>query len=291
LFTGAGYIQQFGILSVLKPRPAIAVITASIGEYERRTKCHTRQTFSADYYCFTDSHDLENPGNLTLDYTPYDLMNISQIDNGAYRNSRVRNTHTYMISRFYKAQFHRIPRLRQYHMILWVDMTVRIAAPDFLEKLWSIFQTNPTRQMILISHWPQNLCTIRKEVEAAVSDYRWLSTSMMFQSQPFQDVRGQYEFYLRNGYNERYWAEEDLSYRGNSCFGLWQCNVIAYRMTDPIIPRFLDWWYFEQLNQTTEDQVSFPYVAQKLNIRPYTLPDNTYDPDRSKAIEHISHGQ
>jgi hypothetical protein len=279
------------MFSVWGRHAAIAVITTSIGKYEKRTKCHTQQTVPVDYYCFTDNPDLENPGNLILDYTSYYHMNMSKIDTGQYWNSRVRNSHTYMIHKFYKMQFHLIPRLRPYKMIFWLDMTIRIAKSDLLERLWSIFQTNPTRQMIIISHWPKRLCTVRMEVEAALRDFRWTQTYMMKQNQPFQDVQRQYEFYLRNGYNEQYWSEEDLSYRKNSCVGLWQCNVIAYRMTDPIIPRFLDWWYFEQLNQTTEDQISFPYVAQKLKLRPYTLPDNSYDPDLSGALARIRHGR
>jgi hypothetical protein len=110
----------------------------------------------------------------------------------------------------------------------------------------------------------------------------------MGQWQPFQDVRGQYEFYLRNGYAEDFWGKDNLTYRNNACIGLWQCNFIAYRMSHSVIPRFLDWWYLEQLNQTTQDQISFPYVAQKLKLYPYTCPDSTYDPDQS--LQRVAHG-
>jgi hypothetical protein len=276
------------VLVVLRHHPKIAVITTAIGKYEKRTKNNIRQTLQADYYCFTDSQELQNPGNWTLDYTAYHLMNFTNIDNGNYRNSRCRNTHTYMVHKFYKMQFHHIPRLHSYDMILWMDMTFAIRKADVLERLWSIFEINPKRQMILRSHHVNRHCTVQREVQVSVGDHRWRQTFMMNQWQPFQDVRSQYDFYLRNGYNEEFWTKDNLSYRQNACIGLWQCNFIAYRMADPLIPQFLDGWYFEQLNQTTQDQISFPYVAQKLKIYPYTLPDNNYDPGSS--LKHVRHG-
>jgi hypothetical protein len=268
--------------------PKIAIITAAIGKYEKRTKGHVQQTIYADYYCFTDNHELQNSGNWTLDHTPYHIMNLSQIDNGGYRNSRGRNTHPYMVHKFYKMQFHHIPRLYPYDMIVWTDMTMTITKPDLLERLWSIFQVNSKKQIILRSHIASRRCTIQTEMRVSVVDSRWRQTFMMNQRQPFQDVRGQYDFYLRNGYTEEFWKRDNLSYRRNACIGLWMCGFIAFRMADPIIPRLLDWWYFEQLNQTTQDQISFPYVAQKLGVYPYTLPDNNYDVGH--AIRRVRHG-
>ena len=33
-------------------------------------------------------------------------------------------------------------------------------------------------------------------------------------------------------------------------------------------------WYMQTLKYTTQDQISFPYVCQKMNIIPYTLPND-----------------
>jgi hypothetical protein len=125
-------------------------------------------------------------------------------------------------------------------------------------------------------------------MQVSIGDRRWRQTFMMNQWQPFQDVRSQYEFYLRKGYTEEFWTKDNLSYRHNACIGLWMCGFVVYRMTDPLVPRFLDWWYFEQLNQTTQDQISFPYVAQKLKLYPYTLPDNEYD--LATSLRLVGHG-
>jgi hypothetical protein len=126
-------------------------------------------------------------------------------------------------------------------------------------------------------------------MEVSARDRRWARTFLRGHRQPFQDVRRQYEFYLRNGYTEDFWRRDNLSYRNNECIGLWHCGFSAWRMSDPKIRRFLDWWYFEQLTQTTQDQISFPYVAQKLNIYPYSCPDKTFNLDAS--LRQSRHGE
>jgi hypothetical protein len=117
----------------------IAVITTAIGKSEKSTKVNVPQTLPAHYYCFTDNSELRNAGNWTMDYTPYHLSNLSKIDTGNYRNSRIRNSHTYMLHKFYKMQFHLIPRLQRYEMIVWMDITMALIKSDMLENLWMIF--------------------------------------------------------------------------------------------------------------------------------------------------------
>jgi hypothetical protein len=114
--------------------PKIAVITAAIGKYEKRTKRHVQQKISVDYYWFTDNQELQNPGNWTLGYTAHHLMNISKIGHGSYRDSRGRNTHLYMVHKFHKMQFHHIPRLCSADVILWTDMTIGIIKEDLLKR-------------------------------------------------------------------------------------------------------------------------------------------------------------
>jgi hypothetical protein len=219
----------------------IAVITAAIGNYEKRTKIMIRQTVPVDYYCFTDSHSLENPGNWTMDFRPYHLLGLSRLDTGNFRNSFVRNHHPYMVYKFYKTQFYHFPCMRGYKMIVWTDMTWQFVNPHLIEDLWTIFLVNPAKQIISLSHHSWRRCTIRLEMEVSVRDHRWCTTSLFGQPQPFQDVRGQYEYSLQKGYTENYWKNENLLYRHNQCIGLWQTNFIAYLMSNLIVPRFLDW--------------------------------------------------
>jgi hypothetical protein len=155
-------------------------------------------------------------------------------------------------------------------------MTWQFASSHVIEDLWMIFRLNPTKQISLLSHHSWRRCAIRSEMEASVHDRRWRTTTLFGQTQPFQDVKGQYEYYLQNGYAETYWKQENLSYRGNQCIGLWQTGFVAYLMTDSIVRLFLDRWYIEMLNWSTQCQISFPYVAQQFHIYPYTLPSRRF---------------
>jgi hypothetical protein len=155
-------------------------------------------------------------------------------------------------------------------------MTWQFVNSHVIEDLWTVFAMNPTKQIISLSHHSWRRCTIRSEMEVSIRDYRWRTTSLFGHPQPFQDVRGQYESYLQNGYTENYWKKENLSYRDNHCIGLWQTNFIAYLMSEAIVPLFLDHWYIEMLNWSTQCQISFPYVAQQLKIYPYALPSRAF---------------
>jgi hypothetical protein len=230
------------------------------------------QTVPADYFCFTDNHKLKNLGNWMLDFTPYEKLGLSAVDTGNFRNSVGKNSHPYMRYKFIKTQFYHFPCLRGYEMIVWVDMTLRFLKPDMLERFWRIFQENPTKHIIVMDHRTPKTRSIKTEMEISEVEGRWSTTTLLGRYQPFQDVRGQYEYYIRDGYTEDYWKHEDLAYRNNQSLGLWQTNLMAFRMSDPLVPRFLDRWYLEILNWTTQCQVSFPYVVQKLRFYPYTLP-------------------
>jgi hypothetical protein len=255
-------------------RPRIAVISALIGKSERTAKAHSRQTLDADYYVFTDNPELRNNGQWIFDHSKYHLEIPSPIDNITFVNSLSRNHHPYMIYKYYKMQFHRIPRLLPYEVILWIDLDKTFSDSDCLERLTEIFRLYPSKNVIARSHSVSRRCSVAEEVRVSVIDRRWSRTLLHGERQPFQDVRRQYQHYLTEGFRENYWQREDLTYRNNKCIGLWQTNFLAYRM-GAAVHRFLDAWYFETLKWTTQCQVSAAYVFQKLREAPYTLPDAT----------------
>ena len=57
-------------------------------------------------------------------------------------------------------------------------------------------------------------------------------------------------------------------------FGLWITCFVAFLNNDIKVTEFLEMWYLQTLVHTTQDQISFPYVCQKTNLIPYTLPDD-----------------
>jgi hypothetical protein len=81
----------------------------------------------------------------------------------------------------------------------------------------------------------------------------------------------QYIEYLIDGYKDSFFKE---MYPERENFGVWLTCFIAFLNNDENIINFLDEWYLQTLKLTTQDQIGFPYVCKKLNMIPYTLPDN-----------------
>jgi hypothetical protein len=89
--------------------------------------------------------------------------------------------------------------------------------------------------------------------------------------QPFQDVYNQYQQYLQDGFDENFFRKYQPT-RPN--FGIWLTCFVAFNMNHSQTIDFLNLWYLQTLKYTTQDQLGFPYCCQKLNMIPYTLPDN-----------------
>lgn len=106
-----------------------------------------------------------------------------------------------------------------------------------------------------------------REVRASNFD-RYTSLFWFGQNQPYQDVFAQYNKYINDNYSDAYWKRIMPESKEN---GLWVTCFVAFNMQNMNTTKFLDNWYFETLTKTTQDQISFPYVLQKMNILPSTL--------------------
>lgn len=57
---------------------------------------------------------------------------------------------------------------------------------------------------------------------------------------------------------------------------------------------FLDYWYVQTLQHTTQDQIGFPFAIQMNGMNPYTVPEEDVNGDTSNKtsfyIKH-SHGK
>lgn len=109
------------------------------------------------------------------------------------------------------------------------------------------------------------------EVMSSVVLHRYSSTFWNRQKQPVQDVVAQYNSYIGDGYNNVYWRYQT---RYSNNYGVGITCFVAFDNKNFEITRFLDLWYQQTLQYTTQDQVSFPYVCWKLKAHPYTLPND-----------------
>lgn len=246
----------------------VAYITAIYGSYERSAKRHRLQDVpsdvTVDWICFTDRHDLESHG-WDVDTTPYHTLYRKDQEDGV--NSR--NTHTFMVAKFYKQQWHRIPRMQQYDIVIWLDGTIEITAPDIIERL-------PEAD---ISSWEHEFhATLAHECRASHFE-RYTSTHWFGQDQPYQDVDRQLRAYEDDGFPIH---QEGLVFC--TCF-----VVFDRRRHRDLVHTFLDMWYRQTIHHTTQDQLSFPYCLWKLKDISYARFRGTPHSRTGWFIKHGHH--
>lgn len=261
----------------------ICFITAIYGNYETSCKKFIKQTVDTDFICFTDNINIISNG-WTIDTTPYHLLNKSNIDNDNYTNSLCNNKHTFNIAKYYKQSFKNIPILSKYDVVVWLDGTINI----IYNKTSEYVLNNIYKEKIIGWHHENRNGILSEEVKASHFE-RYTSTYWYNQSQPYQDVDKQYIEYVKDGYTDEYFKKQNSHTKH---FGVWITCFVAFNMTDPDVKTFLDLWYLQTLKYTTQDQIGFPYVCQKMNLLPCTLPNTeiTGNNPHTNTMLYIKHG-
>ena len=218
-----------------------------------------------------------------IDNTPYYLLNKSKLDDNSYVNSIIKNGHTFNIAKYYKQSFQQIDRLKNYDVIVWLDGTVEITYPKTSEYILNHIY----KQKIIGWHHEGRNGILSDEVILSHYD-RYTSTYWYGQNQPYQDIDKQYNDYLEDGYNDSYFKNINSH---TPHLGVWCTCFIAFLNKDTEVKKFLDLWYLQTLKYTTQDQIGFPYVCQKTNLIPFTLPNNeiTGDYPHQNTMFYIKH--
>ena len=253
------------LFSTINPPSKICFITAIYGNYELSCKPFAPQTENTDFICFTDNPNIARNG-WKIDTYPYHIHCKNELDDGAVVNSIKNNKHTFNIAKYYKQSFRLIPALKRYDVVVWIDGSIEITCDKTSEYILNRIYD----KKIIGWHHERRGGILKNEVDASSEFYRYISTFWNGQSQPIQNVDFQYQRYLEDGYSESFFRELRPE---NPHFGVWLTCFVAFLMTDPEVVKFLDLWYSQTLKYTTQDQVGFPYVCQKTNLIPYTLPD------------------
>jgi hypothetical protein len=250
----------------LDPYARVAFITSIYGGYESTVKPFARQTIPADFFCFTDFSESMPSNGWIIDRTPYHQTIPLPYDSPNNVNSFTLNSHPFNICKFYKTAFHLIPRLQKYDLVVWLDGTVVITNSTVAETLLRLAESGEA-SLSAIEHWRGG--SLFKEADA--SNYsKYNSEFFAGYQQPIQDVMGQYNDYLELGYDENLWKRIQPT---RPQYGLWITCFIGFSMKDPRVPRFLSMWHEHILKYSTQDQVSFSFVAQFTGLYPYSFPD------------------
>ena len=263
---------------------SICFITAIYGNYEKSCKKFVSQTIDTDFICFTDNKDIISNGWI-IDTTPYHLINKSKIDDNTFLNSICNNKHTFNLAKYYKQSFLDIPILAKYDVIVWLDGTIEI----IYNKTSEYILNNIYKTKIIGWHHEYRNGLLSSEVKASGYGDRYCSTNYNGQIQPYQDVDKQYKCYLDDGYNDLFFKNINSH---TPHMGVWVTCFVAFLQKDTDVKNFLDLWYLQTLKYTTQDQIGFPYVCQKTNIIPFTLPNNEINGDapHSNTMFYIKHG-
>lgn len=242
----------------------ICFITAIYGNYETSCKPFFIQSVPTDFICFTDNPDIVTNG-WTIDTTPYHLDNPSPLDDGTWHNSLTNNMHTFNVAKYYKQAWKNIPRLAEYDCVVWIDGTIFICHAYTS----AYILRNIEKHGIIAWNYTANKGCLVNEVKGSLFP-RYTSDFWNGQSQPIQDVVSQYNAYVADGYDEKVWKTLD-NYFPN--IGVWITCFVAFYNKDDRVTEFLNMWYMQILKYTTQDQISFPYVCQKIGLVPFTLPN------------------
>jgi hypothetical protein len=278
----------------------VAFITAILGNYETSCKKPVEQTIDCDFICFTDNKNIVTNG-WEIDLNPYYETHKSPLDTGYYLNSIKKpgaylslwnNEHTFNLAKYYKTQWHLIPRLKDYETIIWCDGTIEILASNAAEYLSQICSKYE------IACWHHEMRGGLLFHEAYASEHpKYYARKYLDQLQPYQNIIGQYLEYVREGYDETFFKEkfDRVEGRGRGDhFGVWATGCVSFSNTSERVKTFLDLWYSDILKYSTQDQVSFPKIAQTTGLVPYTFPDTVFTGLEAHTVNKLfkvhSHG-
>lgn len=253
-------------MTFTKRMAKICYITAIYGSYEATCKPFSVQTVESEFVCFTDNPDIQSNG-WTIDCIPYHYMFKPEFERKSHNNSLYNNTHTFNIAKFYKQNFKAIPRLSKYDVIVWLDGTIQLTHSQISSYILSRIYTHK----IIGWHHEYRHGNLEKEVIGSF-DKRYSSTFWHNQVQPVQNVKLQYDTYIKDGYDETFFKK--CPEKNSDFFGVWITCFVAFLNNDQHVEEFLKMWYLQTLHYTTQDQVGFSYTVQNTKLLPFTLPNH-----------------
>uniref|UniRef100_A0A6C0JJ09 Uncharacterized protein n=1 Tax=viral metagenome TaxID=1070528 RepID=A0A6C0JJ09_9ZZZZ len=124
------------------------------------------------------------------------------------------------IAKYYKTSFQRIPRLKKYDVIVWVDGTIELIN----EKISEYIMENIYNHKIIAWHHDHRNGILKNEVDASHFE-RYTNTYWYNQNQPYQDVDKQYSFYINDGYSDLYYKNLNSH---TQHMGVWITCFVAF---------------------------------------------------------------
>lgn len=143
-----------------------------------------------------------------------------------------------MHAKYYKIQHHKIEELKGYNYVIWLDSSMVITNVNFVDDILKLLEQLPN--MVSFSH------SRRKNTK---EEFTVLKKMKKFNGLNFDH---QQNTYIKEGF------KDDI--------GLFENGFFIRKIDEKMNKLFDDWWN-EIKTHTYRDQVSFPYVLWKNNIK------------------------
>ena len=187
---------------------------------------------------------------------------------------------------------HRLPELRPFQYVIWLDGTVQLSQPLSFPLFRPVLEHTTTTT--LFEHCAPlhlvgriNQCRhglLGKEVE--------ISTALADDGDVYegQDFVRQKKYYLNeSGFRERWFkGESEAMDRPN--YGVWVTCLVILNLRNRDTLRFLDQWWIENTNTTTQDQITFVFAAWRTGLLPHSLPAHGVQGMWAKSTIHVKLG-
>lgn len=220
-----------------KESPRVAIITA-VYNSTPSFPTFVAQSIPVDFICFSNNV-VEDVSGWTVDATPYH-------GDAPYPE------------KYYKQSFHKIPRLADYDVIVWVDKTIDITNPDVAQIMADIALDKGTPVCFddaMCRNMPDTLL-----VQSRIACGRLARTSTD-PTKTIAAVQSQVKAYVADGYKQAFFPDSSA----------WATSIIGFNMQQQKTNVLLDTWYQQTLTYTTEDAMAFSYACWKTSTTPYTL--------------------
>lgn len=233
----------------------VAIYTAIFGSYDFLKRPAQQIGVDTDFYCFSDGAETGRFVNgWRYVHVPADLAQHPRMQAKRFKVlSHEIFPRGRLASRFSKSLFR--PR---YDASIWVDGSLGIKGVDFARTVGAMCEEDA----LLVYRHPDRDCVLE---EAALS-----MTMEKYNDLPLQE---QVDHYVSEG----------LTAHG----GLYACGVIGRRCPESFaVQRFDKAWWAENARWTYQDQISFPHIAKRENVRIKTIPGNLWKND---FFDHSPH--
>lgn len=229
----------------------VAVICANFGDYDyiySNSNLIDKNKF--DWYLFTDNKS-EKSTFWNIIHQEFHLQNKTEGKNNFLNidiSSKVKNM---MIAKYYKLQTHNINFIKDnnYSHIVWIDSSISILNNHFVNDLLDIISKDEVNIVNFIHTERNNI-------------YDEANLSIKMDKYECQDIESQVKKYKEDGFNEN---------------NLFCCGFFCRRINEQMNKIFDDWWV-ENVKNSFQDQISFPYVLWKNNKYPeHIIQQNMYN--------------